>query len=58
MAASNLGIRVQGPLFEQSIINSGMDINFNVFWTCNRNKDLVNWSFVQHVDRVVNEKAK
>ena len=41
MAASNLGVRVQGPLFEQSIIDSGLDINFNVFWTCNRNKDSV-----------------
>lgn len=41
MAASNLGIRAQGPLFEQSIINSGLNINFNVFWVCNRNKDSI-----------------
>jgi hypothetical protein len=41
MAASNLGIKVQGSLFEQSIINSGLDINFNVFWVCNRTKDSV-----------------
>jgi hypothetical protein len=41
MAASNLGIQAQGSLFEQSIMDSGLPINFNVFWTCNRNKDSV-----------------
>jgi hypothetical protein len=41
MAASNLGVQVQGPLFEQSILNSGLNVNFNVFWVCNRNKDSV-----------------
>jgi hypothetical protein len=41
MAASNLGVKVQGALFEQSMINSGLDIDFNVLWTCNRSKDSV-----------------
>jgi hypothetical protein len=41
MAASNLGIQAQGSLFEQSIMSSGLEINFNVFWVCNRNKDSV-----------------
>jgi hypothetical protein len=39
MAASNLGIQAQGPLFEQSI--GGLEINFNAFWVCNRTKDSV-----------------
>jgi hypothetical protein len=50
MAASNLGIRVQGPLFEQSMIDSGLEINFNVFWACNRYQNICinmyyNWLF-------------
>lgn len=41
MAASNLGVRVQGPLFEESIMKSAVKVNFKVFWVANRNKDSV-----------------
>jgi hypothetical protein len=41
MAASNLGIQSQGEFFEQSIMESALEINFNVLWVCNRNKDSI-----------------
>ena len=39
MAASNLGIRAQGSLFEESLKKMG--VGFNAFWVMNRNKDSV-----------------
>jgi hypothetical protein len=55
MAASNLGVQAQGALFEQSIMDSGLEVNFNVFWVANRNKDSVTLlrDFLKHFKRAV-----
>ena len=55
MAASNLGVQAQGTLFEQSIMDSTLDVKFNVFWVANRNKDSVTLlrHFLKHFTRAV-----
>lgn len=39
MAAANLGVQAQGSLLDQNILDGRLQVKFNVFWVCNRNKD-------------------
>lgn len=41
MAASNLGVQMQGTLLDQNVGNGNLDVIFKVFWVMNRNKDSV-----------------
>jgi hypothetical protein len=55
MAASNLGVQSQGALFEQSIMDSTLEVSFKVFWISNRNKDSVTLlrDFLKHFKKAV-----